>query len=359
MKLHLLLEFIGMEILHDYFMRRCLDLAILGKGFTSPNPMVGAVLVYQHQIIGEGYHQQYGEGHAEVNCIQSVSKENQQLIPLSTLYVSLEPCSHHGKTPPCVDLILKYKIPHIVIACRDLSAKVNGKGIERLKSLNIHVTEGILEQEALSLNRRFFTFQLKSRPYIILKWAQSIDEFIASKLGKTKISGPYSDKLVHKWRSEEDAIWVGYNTVLIDNPILSSRHWIGKNPIRIVYDRHLDLTENLSIFQGPQKTIVFNNVLDADINNNAKVNIKDDKYINQILQYLHNKNIISVLVEGGAILHKTLLNLNLWDEIRIIQSDLYIYEGVKSADLPANITPVYSEKINHDTLLIFKNSNSI
>jgi diaminohydroxyphosphoribosylaminopyrimidine deaminase/5-amino-6-(5-phosphoribosylamino)uracil reductase len=331
-------------------------LAELGKGNTSPNPMVGAVLVFENRVIGEGYHKQYGEAHAEVNCLQSVLQQDQDLIPLSTLYVSLEPCSHFGKTPPCVDLILKQKIQHVVIACRDRSEKVNGKGIQKLKEGGIQVTEGILENEAITLNQRFFTAQIKSRPYIILKWAESADKYIATSSGKTKISNQFSDKLVHKWRSEEDAIWVGYNTATVDNPTLDSRHWNGKNPLRIVYDRDLSLTPTLALLNGEQKTYIFNNNESKIENNNTFIQVSKENFLQHILNYLNENNITSILVEGGAQLHQLLLTSNLWDEIRIIQSSAFLYEGIHSACLPSTIQLTKIEQIETDAIYYYKNT---
>lgn len=341
---------------HEHFMKRCLELAELGKGNTSPNPMVGSVLVFENRIIGEGYHRQYGEAHAEVNCFQSVLLQDQDLIPHSTLYVSLEPCSHFGKTPPCVDLILKHKIQHVVIACRDRSEKVNGKGIQKLIESGIQVIEGILENEAIILNHRFFTAQLKSRPYIILKWAESADGFLASTSGKTKISNLYSDILVHKWRSEEDAIWVGYNTAVIDNPILNVRNWNGRNPLRIVYDRDLSLSSDLLLLNGEQPTIIFNTKENKTEKNISYIQIIDENYLLSILNYLASIHINSVIVEGGAHLHQSLIDFNLWDEIRIIRSSQYLQEGLKSAHIPLNTMPSSVEKIEPDTIYTFKNA---
>lgn len=216
-------------MIDETYMQRCLDLASKGLGSVSPNPMVGAVLVYENRIIGEGYHEQFGQAHAEVNCINSVQESDTHLIPQSTLYVSLEPCSHFGKTPPCSNLIIDCKIPKVVIACRDTFEQVNGKGIDQLKAAGIHVQVGILEKEAIQLNKRFFTFHSKKRPYVILKWAQSSNHKIANAdFSRVLISNSFTNRLVHKWRSEEDAIMVGPNTALHDNPGLTTRNWPGK-----------------------------------------------------------------------------------------------------------------------------------
>ncbi len=228
-------------------MQRCLGLAKLGAGHVAPNPMVGAVLVYNDRIIGEGYHQQYGKAHAEVNCINSVKEDDIQLIEKSTLYVSLEPCAHYGKTPPCADLIIAKKIPTVVIACRDTYEEVNGRGIDKLKAANVNVIVGVLEKDAIELNKRFFTFYTKHRPYIILKWAQSNDGKIANAdHSRVFISNEESNRLVHKWRSEEAAILVGTNTALYDDPELTTRLWTGNNPIRLVIDMEVKLPISLN-----------------------------------------------------------------------------------------------------------------
>ncbi|HEY2720248.1 MAG TPA: bifunctional diaminohydroxyphosphoribosylaminopyrimidine deaminase/5-amino-6-(5-phosphoribosylamino)uracil reductase RibD, partial [Chitinophagaceae bacterium] len=228
--------------IHDIYMHRCLDLARLGAGHVAPNPMVGAVLVHDERIIGEGYHQQYGGPHAEPNCIASVKKEEQHLISESILYVSLEPCAHYGKTPPCADLIIKNKIPRVVIGCFDPFEEVNGKGIEKLKGAGIDVLVGILEHECKKLNKRFFLYYQQHRPYIILKWAQSSNQKIGAGAGnRTYISNEFTNRLVHKWRSEEAAILVGTNTALQDDPELTTRSWIGNNPRRLVMDMDLKL----------------------------------------------------------------------------------------------------------------------
>ncbi|MBI3882924.1 MAG: bifunctional diaminohydroxyphosphoribosylaminopyrimidine deaminase/5-amino-6-(5-phosphoribosylamino)uracil reductase RibD [Sphingobacteriales bacterium] len=242
-------------------MQRCLELAKLGAGSVAPNPMVGAVLVYEDRIIGEGYHQQYGQAHAEVNCINSVKKEDKELISKSTIYVSLEPCAHYGKTPPCVNLIIEKQIPHVVVACRDSYKEVNGKGIEILKATGVNVVLGILEKEAIELNKRFFTFHREQRPYIILKWAQSGNAKIGNAdFSRVLISNEQTNKHVHKWRSEEAAILVGTNTALYDNPSLTTRLWQGNNPVRLVIDTDLKLPTSLQLFNGEVKTIVFNKV---------------------------------------------------------------------------------------------------
>jgi diaminohydroxyphosphoribosylaminopyrimidine deaminase/5-amino-6-(5-phosphoribosylamino)uracil reductase len=242
-------------------MQRCIELAKLGSGYVAPNPMVGAVLVYKERIIGEGWHQKFGEAHAEVNCINSVKEEDKQFISQSTLYVSLEPCDHFGKTFPCTDLIIKNKIPKVVVGCLDPSAEVNGKGIKKMRSSGVDVQTGIFEKECKELNKRFFIFHTQHRPYIILKWAQTADGKISSANGhRLLISNSYTNRLVHKWRSEEMSILVGTNTALLDDPELTNRYWHGPSPIRLVVDMDLSLPKNLKLFNGQQQTIVFNKI---------------------------------------------------------------------------------------------------
>src|SRR5437868_6012424 len=229
-------------------MHRCLELAKLAAGNVAPNPMVGAVLVHEEKIISEGYHKQFGEPHAEVNCINNVKEEDKHLIEKSTLYVSLEPCSHFGKTPPCTDLIIKNKIPKVVIGCVDIYKEVHGRGIKKLQDAEVEVVTGILEKECIELNKRFFTFHEKYRPYIILKWAESANGKIGIDTERVLISNEYSDRLVHKWRSEEAAILIGTNTALKDDPSLTTRLWQGNNPVRLVIDMDLRLPSHLKIF---------------------------------------------------------------------------------------------------------------
>ena len=236
-------------------MTRCLQLAQLGAGNVAPNPMVGAVLVYEEKIIGEGYHRKYGEAHAEVNCINSVKESNRELIEKSTLYVSLEPCSHYGKTPPCSDLIIQNKIKKVVIGCQDIYKEVSGKGILKLRNAGVEVISGVLEKESVDLNKRFFTFHQKFRPYIILKWAQTANTKIGSTNERILISNEYTNRLVHKWRSEEAAVLVGTNTAVQDDPFLTTRLWKGKNPVRIVIDKELKLPPSLNIFDTNSQTI--------------------------------------------------------------------------------------------------------
>lgn len=306
----------------EKFMFRCLELAQKGAGSVAPNPLVGAVLVHQDRVIGEGYHQVYGGPHAEVNCLSSVKEIDRPLIATSRLYVSLEPCVHHGKTPPCADLIIRERIPEVIIGCRDPFPLVNGKGIEKLTEAGVSVRSGILEEEAKKINKRFFTFHQHRRPFILLKWAQSADGKIAGH-GKTRIqlSNPYTNRLVHSWRAQESAILVGTETVLKDNPFLTSRIPGAKNPVRLIIDRMLRIPEGMHIFNDEAKTIIFN-VLKEEKNGDIYFcKLRDEKnLLPEILQKLVEFNIQSVLVEGGTYLLNTFLHEGLWDEIRLITS---------------------------------------
>lgn len=339
-------------------MHRCLELARLGAGYTAPNPMVGAVLVYRDRIIGEGYHQRYGEAHAEVNCIRSVNESDRDLIPGSTLYVSLEPCAHYGKTPPCADLVIEQKIPRVVIACRDPFEQVDGKGIEKLQKAGVETIIGVLEKDAIELNKRFFCFHQKKRPYIILKWAQTADGKIS---GDTKerllISNDYSNKLVHRWRREEAAILVGTNTALYDDPELTNRLWSGPSPLRVVLDKNLRLPENLKLFMG-QPTLVLTYKKKEDRGNIRYHTIDSQKpLVSEIMKVLYSVNIQSVLVEGGPALLQGFMDAELWDEARVItNTQLYIKNGL-DAPRVKNVRHTHSQQLLNDTVTVY-NHNS-
>ncbi|MBK7557744.1 MAG: bifunctional diaminohydroxyphosphoribosylaminopyrimidine deaminase/5-amino-6-(5-phosphoribosylamino)uracil reductase RibD [Chitinophagaceae bacterium] len=336
-------------------MQRCLQLAILGAGNTAPNPMVGAVLVHAGKIIGEGYHQQYGGPHAEVNCINSVADADKDLIEKSTLYVSLEPCSHFGKTPPCTDLVIANKIPEVVIGCRDSFAAVDGKGIERLMAAGIQVNVGILEKECRELNKRFFTFHEKHRPYIILKWAQSSDGKIAARgADRIFISNEITNRLVHQWRTEEAAILVGTNTVLLDDPALTARLWPGKDPVRLVIDKELKLPVHLKLFDGSVKTIVFNYIKQSATENLVYHRLNKEEGIPvQILSALYNMQLQSVMVEGGSKLLQSLIDEGFWDEARVItNSAMVIGEGL-DAPVLKNEMELSEQKIENDVISYF------
>lgn len=310
----------------ELYMKRCLYLASFGMGQVSPNPMVGSVIVHNNKIIGEGWHQKYGEAHAEVNAVADVFQKHEnaeQLLKESTLYVSLEPCSFHGKTPACSDLILQHHIPEVQIACLDPNEKVNGRGVEILKAAGVRVTTGLLEQEAIHLNRRFITRIQQKRPYIILKWAETADGYFAPEDGSQYwISGTQAKQLSHRWRAEEDAILVGKNTAYIDNPELTTRLWPGNNPIRIVLDKNLELPSNLHLFDQKTETIVLNNKK-TEIKQNLKyISLESfDHYLAESIAYqLYLLDIQSVIIEGGAKTLDLFIKANLWDEARIFKS---------------------------------------
>lgn len=319
------------------YMNRCLQLAQKGEGFTSPNPMVGAVIVYNDRIIGEGYHRHYGGPHAEVNAIQSVKDES--LLTESTMYVSLEPCSHYGKTPPCADLIIEKKLPRVVIATPDPNPLVSGNGIQKMKQAGIDVTVGVMEKEAKEQNRVFFTNQLCNRPYIILKWAQSKDGFIDHQRtsllenAPAKISNELTHTIVHKFRTRVQGIMVGTNTVIMDNPRLTARYWFGNNPTRIVIDRKRKLPSSSFVFDDEAPTIVFTESVDYPVKkDNVKLICIDfaNDVNEQIMKSLYAEGICSVLVEGGARLLNSFIKSNLWDEAFVEISQKKLGNGVLS-----------------------------
>lgn len=314
-------------------MQRCIQLASLGAGYVAPNPLVGAVLVYKNRIIGEGYHQKFGEPHAEVNCINGVAECDKQFIYKSVLYVSLEPCSHTGKTPPCVDFILKNNIPHVVIGCKDPFEKVNGTGIDKLIAAGVKVEVDVLKRDCIELNKRFFCFHTKRRPYIILKWAESGDGFIAGENSRQiKISNSISDLLVHKYRSQEAAILVGTTTALIDDPTLTNRYWGGENPVRVVIDNFLKLRQNANVFNSDAATIIINRKKN-ELNKNIRFyKVEDsDSIVTGIMNCLFGQQLNSVIIEGGAKTIQSFIDASLWDEAMIITSGgLKINEGIRS-----------------------------
>jgi diaminohydroxyphosphoribosylaminopyrimidine deaminase / 5-amino-6-(5-phosphoribosylamino)uracil reductase len=345
----------------EIYIKRCIELGKKGLGYTSPNPLVGCVIVHDNKIIGEGYHHEYGGPHAEVNAINSV--KNKELLKSSTLYVNLEPCSHFGKTPPCADLIIKMKIPEVIIGTEDPNIIVKGNGIKKLKNAGIKVKSGILESSCIELNKRFFTFNLKKRPYIILKWAKTRDGFIdmIRVEGETpRIKWITDEKLrpmVHKWRSEEQAIMAGTNTVMLDNPQLTTRFWNGKNPVRIILDQNHRLPESLHVFDGSAKTLVFTKTANHSNNKAEYISIDFSKNIvPQICRELFLRNIQSVIIEGGTKLLQTFIDCNIWDEARVFTGVHEFGKGIKA--------PVLSEKIAEeqrfemDLLHIYRNPAS-
>ena len=314
------------------FMQRALDLATLGKGYVSPNPLVGCVIVHAEKIIGEGWHKEYGGPHAEVNAINSINEKDRILIKESSVYVSLEPCAHVGKTPPCADLLIKSGVKKVFICNNDPNPLVNGLGIKKLRDANIEVRLGLLESKGLELNKRFFTFLIKKRPYIILKWAETADGFIARKDFSSKwISNELSRLMVHKMRAEESAVMVGTTTALVDNPSLTARDWHGRSPVRVVIDKNLHLPGNFILFDGMQATICYNFIKEEEANNLQFVKLNpQENFILQIVDDLFSRKIQSILVEGGAALLNSFVDEQLFDEIYIFKSKNSFDEGIKA-----------------------------
>jgi diaminohydroxyphosphoribosylaminopyrimidine deaminase / 5-amino-6-(5-phosphoribosylamino)uracil reductase len=320
-------------MINPQFMQRALQLAQLGAGAVSSNPMVGCVIVHNDKIIGEGYHQKYGEAHAEVNAVNAVLDKSK--LSESTVYVTLEPCSHFGKTPPCADLLIKHQVKKVIVCNYDPNPLVAGQGINKLRQAGIEVEFGLLEEEGRQLNKRFFTFIEKKRPYITLKWAESADGFIAKKnYEAVQISNLLSKRFVHKMRAEEDAIMVGTNTAKYDNPRLDTRFWTGKNTVRILIDKGLSLNKDLNIFDSSQATICYNLVEDKILENNIFVKIPNNASIEQfIIEDLFQRKIQSIIIEGGTILLQSFIDLGLWDEAIILKSKMVLNEGVKSPQI--------------------------
>jgi diaminohydroxyphosphoribosylaminopyrimidine deaminase/5-amino-6-(5-phosphoribosylamino)uracil reductase len=349
----------------EQYMSRCLQLAELSAGNVAPNPMVGAVLVYEDKIIGEGYHEKYGNAHAEVNCINSVKEENKSLIDKSTLYVSLEPCSHYGKTPPCADLIIENKIKKVIIGCKDVYKEVAGKGIQKLQKAGVEVITGVLEKASIDLNKRFFTFHEKYRSYIILKWAQSKNGKIGGRPSPVSfqeernkkrilISNEYTNRLVHKWRNEEAAILVGTNTALHDNPLLTTRLWKGKSPVRIVIDKELELSSSLRVFKNDARTIIYNLLKNVTEENLIYIKISKENFMDELLQSLFEMNIQSVIIEGGPKTLQSFIDNGLWDEARIITNEnLIIENGIDSPEMK-NFILDKQEKYLNDLISYYK-----
>ncbi|MBS0026925.1 bifunctional diaminohydroxyphosphoribosylaminopyrimidine deaminase/5-amino-6-(5-phosphoribosylamino)uracil reductase RibD [Chitinophaga sp. 2R12] len=335
---------------NEFFMHRCLQLAAMGAGQVAPNPMVGAVLVHQGRIIGEGYHRQYGQAHAEVNCVNSVAEEDQSLIPLSTMYVSLEPCAHHGKTPPCADLIVSRGIKQVVIGCIDTFSAVAGKGIEKLEKAGVTVHTGMLEAECRYINRRFFTFHEKKRPYIVLKWAQGHNGIMAAADGEpVKISNKFSNRLVHKWRSEEMGILVGTRTAIMDNPRLNNRLWTGKDPVRLVIDRDRKVPHSHHVWDGSIPTIFIaaSSAGTNGLTETMQLDFKD--LLPQLMTQLHQRQMQSILVEGGPYVLRQFIAAGLWDEARVITGTVTLPAGL-SAPFLTHAALTHTMPLNGDRI---------
>ncbi|MEO9477003.1 MAG: bifunctional diaminohydroxyphosphoribosylaminopyrimidine deaminase/5-amino-6-(5-phosphoribosylamino)uracil reductase RibD [Cyclobacteriaceae bacterium] len=336
----------------ELFMKRALELAKLGMADARPNPMVGCVIVHAGKIIGESFHEKFGEPHAEVNAINDV--EQQELLCESTAYVTLEPCSHFGKTPPCSDLLIEKQLKRVVVCNVDPNPMVSGRGIRRMQEAGIEVEVGLLEDEGNKLNKRFFTFHTKQRPYIMLKWAQTADGFVARENFDSKwISNQYSRQLVHKWRSEESAIMVGTNTAKYDNPSLTVRDRVGKNPTRIVVDRNLTLDQSMNLFDGSVETLVFTQNV-AEPKANVEFVTLDQLSPKAILEELHKRKLLSVLIEGGAALLNSFIEENLWDEARVFTATQKFEKGISAPKLDGK--PTSEEDIKGDKLTTYFNS---
>ncbi len=338
----------------EFYMRRCIELALLGAGNVAPNPLVGAVIVLDNKIIGEGYHQKYGEAHAEVNAVNSVKIKD--LLKKSSIYVSLEPCAHFGKTPPCVDLLLKHQFKRVIIGSKDPFHEVAGKGIEKLLAAGIETKVGVLEHECLKLNKRFFTFHQKQRPYVILKWAQTKDGFIDKKRDENSdkkinwISSPETQSLVHAWRSQEQAILVGRNTVVTDNPSLTVREVNGQNPTRIVIDSQLSIQNSATIFNDEVETIIFNRLKNEKIKNIHfyKLESIDTKVI---LKALYELGIQSVFIEGGSRTLQHFLVNHDWDEARVIVGNSVFHDGIKAPVMQG--VPKFHQEFSNDKIYYY------
>ena len=323
-------------------MERAMELASLGQGHVSPNPLVGSVIVHDGRIIGEGWHKKYGDSHAEVNAVNNVADKS--VLKESTVYVTLEPCSHFGKTPPCADMLIDNGVKKVVVANLDPNPLVNGAGLHKLRASGIEVITGILDKKGRELNRRFFTYMEKQRPYIVLKWAETSDGFIARKNFDSRwISDEFSRQLVHKWRAEEDAVLVGLRTAQQDDPRLNVRDWSGRNPVRIVIDRFLKLSEKLNLFDGSQKTLCYNVLKHEERNNISLIRLDEENFLTHLVHDLYKNKIQSVIVEGGAQSLQTFIDAGLWDEARIFISSQTFETGIKS--------PALSGVLKHQSLV--------
>jgi len=344
---------------HEVYIKRCFDLAQLAKGNTAPNPMVGAVLVHSDRVIGEGWHQQYAEAHAEINCLASVADADKHLISESTMYVNLEPCAHHGKTPPCAVRLSEEKVKQVIISNKDPFEKVDGRGIDILNQNHISVTTGILEKEGLWLNRRFFCFHQQKRPYIILKWAQTKEGFFApADKSRFQISNEQSQSLSHKWRTEEAAIMVGYNTALYDNPQLTARQWNGRQPLRIVLDRNLQLPKTHHVFKPGSPTWIVNEQKESSTGCPEYLQIDfDEKFLTRLMQRLYNTNVLSLTVEGGAALLDNFIDNNLWDEARIFTAPSSLANGL-AAPILRNADNIMQTQLGSDILNVYTSKQS-
>ena len=333
------------------FIKRCIELAKKAEGKTYPNPLVGSIIVHNGKIIGEGYHEKEGENHAEINAINSV--ENIHLLKDSTIYVTLEPCSHFGKTPPCANKIVEIGFKKVVIGTLDSHEKVNGKGKELLENAGIEVVSGVLEEDCKDLNKRFFTFHQKKRPFIILKWAESADGFLDKDFKPTQIGNPLTKQFVHTLRSEEHAILVGTNTALTDNPSLTTREISGRNPVRILIDFDLKVPRNFKIYNEETETLVFNSLKDSQDKHIKFIKIEKKNFLQNLMDKLYENNIQSVIIEGGSFTLKQFIEANLWDEAVVIKNENLILEnGTKAPEF--DIEAYKTENFRDNILLFFR-----
>jgi diaminohydroxyphosphoribosylaminopyrimidine deaminase / 5-amino-6-(5-phosphoribosylamino)uracil reductase len=340
----------------EQYMLRCLELASNGICSVAPNPMVGAVIVKDDQIIGEGYHQRFGEAHAEVNAINSVT--NKQSLRNSTMYINLEPCIHFGKTPPCAELIKEVGIPRVIVATSDPNPMVNGKGINFLRQSGCQVLTGVLEKEANELNHRFFHFHRKGRPYFILKWAETEDGFIdkirntADPLQPNWITDDICRMLVHRWRTEEQAVMIGTNTALLDNPQLNSRYWPGNQPIKLILDRDLKIPLNFELFTHSAPLYIFNSRANKDEGFSHYQKIDFGRLLDELIIFLSNKGIQSVMIEGGSKLIQSFIDKGIWDEARIFTGPILFGKGVKAPAISGNC--IFDDEISNSRLRILR-----
>lgn len=336
----------------EFYIKRCIELAKKAIGNTYPNPLVGSVIVHNNKIIGEGYHQKAGKNHAEINAIESV--KDKSLIPESTIYVTLEPCAHFGKTPPCALKIVELGFKKVVIGAMDSHDKVNGKGKKIISDAGIEVISGILEKECIELNKRFFTFHEKKRPFVILKWAQSFDGFIDKDFKPTSISNSLANQFVHQLRADEHAILVGTQTAINDNPSLTVRNTEGKNPIRVVIDFDLKIPSNYKLFNSEAETIVFNSLKNETINNVEFIAINKEDILPQIMTKLYEKQIQSIIIEGGRATLQQFIDAKLWDEAYVIKNnDLHIGKGTKAPIF--NEIPYSTKQFRNNSIDFYKN----
>jgi diaminohydroxyphosphoribosylaminopyrimidine deaminase/5-amino-6-(5-phosphoribosylamino)uracil reductase len=336
----------------EFYIKRCVELANKALGKTYPNPLVGSVIIHNDKIIGEGYHHKAGENHAEINAIDSV--QDKSLIPESTIYVSLEPCAHYGKTPPCALKIKELGFKKVVIGAMDSHDKVNGKGKKIIQEAGIEVVSGILEKECIELNKRFFTFHEKKRPYIILKWAQSGDGFMDKNFTPVSISNSLVNQFVHQLRADEHAILVGTQTALNDNPALTVRNVEGQNPVRILIDFELKVPQDFNIYNQEARTIVINSVKDEEKENIRFIKINKENFLNELMNALYKEQIQSVIIEGGRFTLQQFIDEKLWDKAIVIKNEnLKLEKGTKSPFFEA--LPHKKEKLRDNLILFYNN----